>query len=105
MMSESGKGITSWCRVVIGAALLIFLTAGQVAPAAARGWRGGLDQRIAQADQARISSEQAASIAGTTTKGRVLDVTYANGVYRVRVLQDDGRVRTVRVDANTGRVI
>ena len=51
---------------------------------------------------------QAASIASATTGGRVLDVRPQEGdsssAYRVRLLLDPGRVRTVIVDADSGLI-
>jgi uncharacterized membrane protein YkoI len=60
--------------------------------------------QVAQLQAASISSDQAAAIARSATGGRVLDVALANGLYMVRVLLSDGRVRTVRIDALTGAI-
>ena len=61
-------------------------------------------QRI-QVAQAEISADRAASAARQATGGRVLKVERKGGVYQVRVLLDGERVRNVRVDARTGRVL
>lgn len=54
-----------------------------------------------------VSKDEAAALARQTTGGRVLDIQTQdrNGktVYRVKVLRD-GRVRFVRVDAQSGNV-
>lgn len=77
-------------------------------PAAAREPRGGW--RVAQeparnADAVSISREQAAAIARDATGGRVLSVELQGGrTWRVKVLLDGKRVRTVRVDARSGAV-
>ena len=53
-------------------------------------------------------AQQAASIARATTGGRVLDVRPQQGdsgnAYRVRLLLDPGRVRTIIVDADSGLI-
>ncbi len=54
-----------------------------------------------------ISRDRAADIARTRTGGRVLRVDLRNGDrpwYRVRVLIDGEHVRTVAVDARSGRL-
>lgn len=56
-----------------------------------------------------ISSSDAADAVQQRFGGRVLKVeTSREGsgtVYRVKILQDDGRIRTVSVDAQSGRII
>lgn len=58
--------------------------------------------------QARVSQDQAAAMARTATGGRILAVTTkgrdGQWVHYVKVLLANGRVRVVRVDANTGQV-
>lgn len=54
---------------------------------------------------AEISSDGAASIARKSTGGRVLKVQRKGDVYQVRVLLDGERVRNVKVDARSGRVL
>ncbi|MEZ5584964.1 MAG: hypothetical protein R3F37_21320 [Candidatus Competibacteraceae bacterium] len=54
-----------------------------------------------------VSSDQAASAVRSATGGKVLGVRggkRGGGSYSVRVLLPDGRVRTLSVDAQTGRV-
>lgn len=74
--------------------------------------------RAEPANRARLGSQssgpvpaeamQAASIASATTGGRVLDVRPLQDdsptAYRVRLLIDPGRVRTVIVDADSGLI-
>jgi len=58
---------------------------------------------------ASVSSSQAAEAVRARFGGRVLNVDQRerNGqvVYRVKILQDNGRLRTVLVDANSGRIL
>ena len=54
---------------------------------------------------AEISSDGAASIARKSTGGRVLKVQRKGDVYQVRVLLDGERVRNVKVDARSGKVL
>jgi len=74
-------------------------------PAAAR----GETVRLVQRDEGRlISRDRAAEIARAQTGGRVLDVDLRrNGSpwYRVKVLIDGRKVRSIRIDARTGRVL
>jgi uncharacterized membrane protein YkoI len=54
-----------------------------------------------------ISADRAAAIARRATGGRVLSVNLSRGaqpVYRVKILMDSRRVRTVTVDARTGNL-
>ena len=51
-----------------------------------------------------ISRERAASIAADATGGRVLSASRKGNTYLVKVLLDGERIRTVRVDARTGKV-
>ena len=55
--------------------------------------------------QAEISADRAAAIARDATGGRVLKVQRKGKVYQVRVLLDGERVRNVKVDARSGRVL
>jgi len=63
--------------------------------------------RVAQADE-RISLAEATRMVQQRYGGQVLraEAKRDNGrtVYRIRVLTEDGRVRTVHVDAATGRM-
>ena len=51
-----------------------------------------------------ISRDKAASIAKDATGGRVLSVERKGKNYRVKVLLKGERVRTVRIDARTGKL-
>ena len=54
-----------------------------------------------------ISADRAAAIARSATGGRVLSVNLSRGarpVYRVKIIMDSRRVRTVTVDARTGNL-
>ncbi|MBU1312017.1 PepSY domain-containing protein [Rheinheimera muenzenbergensis] len=63
---------------------------------------------IAQArndDAAKIvSREQAAALAQQHYPGKIVKVQVQQQYYRIRVLQADGRVVTVLVDGQTGRI-
>lgn len=54
--------------------------------------------------RAAISRDEAAAIARSKTGGRVLNVKRRGGSYRVRILLDGKRVRTVGVNARSGAV-
>lgn len=93
------RGRTGW----IVAVALAVLTLGTI-PTAAAADMGGV--RFVQRDDL-ISRDRAAAIARSQTGGRVLRVEMRNGDrpwYRVRVLIDGERVRTVAVDARSGRL-
>jgi uncharacterized membrane protein YkoI len=68
-------------------------------PAAADRGRGGNNG----SDNDGISAEQAAAVVSRTYGGRVVSVKPEGGngqrVYKVRVLLDGGRVKTVQVDS------
>jgi uncharacterized membrane protein YkoI len=51
-----------------------------------------------------ISRDRAADIARKATGGRVLSVELKGGTYRVKMLLGGERVRTVRIDARTGKL-
>ncbi|MCC5867370.1 MAG: PepSY domain-containing protein [Gammaproteobacteria bacterium] len=63
---------------------------------------------VAQAYSENVSLDQAVRMVRERTGGRVLraETRRQNGrsVHRIRVLSDDGRVRTYAVDAETGRI-
>ncbi len=70
----------------------------------AAGW-----QTLVAAQGAMISESAAAASAQRAVKGRVLSVQLSDAggqpVYRVKILTDDGRVRMVVVNAQTGAVM
>lgn len=55
-------------------------------------------------DKAQISREQAAALAQQRYPGKIVKVQTEQQRYRIRVLQADGRVVTVLVDGQSGRV-
>jgi uncharacterized membrane protein YkoI len=83
-----------WPAIVLGAALA---AAAGVAPDEPRAW---------VLAQAAMSLERAVQIAETRFKARVVraDTQREGGhvVYRLRMLSPDGRVFSVRIDAQTG---
>ena len=51
-----------------------------------------------------ISKQQAVSIAKQAHPGRILAVKLKSTTYKVKTLSDDGRVRFIYIDANTGKI-
>lgn len=67
--------------------------------------------RLAQSEansEARISASQAAAIVQKHYGGKVLNIQAkqksGHMIYRIKILQDNGRIRTVGVDARTGKL-
>jgi uncharacterized membrane protein YkoI len=88
-------------------ALLLAVLAGSLLPGAIRAAPPFGQPLIAEPPSASISRDEAAAIAQARTGGRVLSVDLENGGrpwYRVKVLIAGERVRTVGVDARTGRL-
>jgi len=52
-----------------------------------------------------VSKQQAVSIAQQHYPGRVLAVKLQDKVYLVKTLSDEGEVRIISVDAETGKII
>ena len=67
-----------------------------------RAWIGGGPPRDRPED---VGPDRAAASAGRVTGGRVLGIGGEPPEYRVKVLTDGGRVRTIRIDARTGKVL
>ncbi|MCW8936087.1 MAG: PepSY domain-containing protein [Gammaproteobacteria bacterium] len=57
------------------------------------------------ADKQVISKQQAVSIALQQHPGRVLSVKHNGNVYRVKILNASGEVRSISVDANSGKTV
>lgn len=55
--------------------------------------------------QADIGPDAAAATVREATGGRVLKVRRGKGIYRVKVLLPGGRVRTISVHGQTGKVL
>lgn len=51
-----------------------------------------------------ISKQQAVNIATQKHPGRVLGVKRKNNIYRVKTLSKKGKVRIVKVDADSGKI-
>lgn len=90
---------------VVGLALCAIL--GGVSTAAET-QNGAVLQFVAADDGRDIGPDAAAAAARNATGGQVLGVQSSGRggkpVYRVKVLEKDGRVRVLRVDGRTGRV-
>ena len=63
----------------------------------------------AQADSADIGSDKAVEIARKQASGRVLDVqrkgATGSAAYEVKILQDDGHVKTIKIGAQDGATL
>ena len=57
------------------------------------------------ADKQVISKQQAVSIAQQQHPGRVLSVKHSGNVYRVKILNASGEVRSISIDVNSGKVV
>lgn len=57
-----------------------------------------------QGQRKKISSSQAASIVKAQFGGKILKVKGTSSGYRVKVLKSDGRISSVFVDGQTGRI-
>jgi len=57
-----------------------------------------------QGQRKKISSSQAASIVKAQYGGKILKVKGTSSGYRVKVLKGDGRISSVFVDGQTGRI-
>lgn len=57
------------------------------------------------ADNQAISKQQAVSIAQQQHPGRVLSVKHSGNVYRVKILNASGEVRSISIDVNSGKVV
>lgn len=93
------RGGTGW---MVAAALAVTM----IGPIPGAGAASMDSVQLAQRDDL-ISRDRAADIARSETGGRVLRVDLRNGDrpwYRVRVLIDGEHVRTVAVDARSGRL-
>ncbi len=55
-------------------------------------------------DSKAVSREQAAALAQQHYPGKIVKVQVQQHYYRIRVLQADGRVVTVLVDGQSGRI-
>lgn len=52
-----------------------------------------------------VSKQQAAGIALQFAPGRVLKVTFKDGIYRVKIISKSGDVVSVFVDGQTGEIL
>ncbi len=53
---------------------------------------------------ANISEQQAVSIAQQVQSGRVLGVKQKKNTYWVKLLQDNGEVKIIQIDMQTGKI-
>ncbi len=56
------------------------------------------------ASPAGISKQEAANIATQQHPGRVLAVKKKANVYRVKIINDEGKVRIIAIDVNSGKI-
>jgi hypothetical protein len=80
-------------RSLLAAALTIALTLTGAPAFADRNHGGG------STDNGGLSAEQAASVVSRAYGGRVVSVKQEGNTYKVRVLLEGGRVKTVQVDS------
>lgn len=100
------KALT-FCRSLFVALFLAGLVAFNPAQAA-----GDRNQHLVQSggqQAAQISKDQAVDIVRSRFSGKVLGASKRSSggrpVYHVKILTDDGRVRTVKVDGVSGRIL
>ena len=67
-------------------------------------WQSPVMANNQQHHQKTISKEQATQLAQQRYPGKILKVQADRQIYRIRVLQADGRIINVTVDGRTGRV-
>jgi len=115
-LTVTTKNGRRWMRPGAIALLAAVALLADIAPAAARPKAGWLFAQLqAQVDplpgafpaqRGGISLAQATAIATGRFQGRVVRAETVNRgdrvVHEIRILGDDGRVRTVRIDAQTG---
>lgn len=90
-------------RILFAFPLVILFAGHADADRGDRGDRGG----NAREEQSLISRDRAAAVARSATGGRVLDVRLERGgkpTYRVKMLLDGNRVRSIGVDARSGAI-
>ena len=87
------------------AAMLVLTATLSLAAASVDAGQHKRQSNGASSSAAMISPDRAAAVARGATGGRVLKVDRKGNVYRVRLLLDGQRVRNVKVDARTGRLL
>lgn len=94
-------------RLVGVLALLLVLNSAQAVPLLNGGQRGRLpapNLSSPQLQQRSLDIDEAIAIAERRYDGRAVSARHiGNGVYRVRILQDDGKVKTVTIRGGGGR--
>ena len=102
-------------RILPAALLLAVLCGLGVSAPAQADWRDALKERIsdsvrdARTQQAgdrdlRVSLDDAVRRVRKRADGKVIKAQTRGGVHHIKVLRDDGRVRTYRVDGQTGDI-
>lgn len=87
-------------------ALLLVLNSAQAVPLLNGGQRGRLPAPNLSSPQLQrsLDIDEAIAIAERRYDGRAVGARHiGNGVYRVRILQDDGKVKTVTIRGDGGR--
>ncbi|HJP04046.1 MAG: PepSY domain-containing protein [Gammaproteobacteria bacterium] len=90
----------SWLLLIV--ALTVSLASMPLNAGSGSARSANKDRFIARPES--ISRDEAASIAKEATGGRILSVERKGNSYRVKVLLKRERVRTVRIDARTGKL-
>ncbi len=101
-MIHERPGVAALIALILTVSLLPAPVAAK--PPAHRGsWLVAQDRK-ARDEPVQISRDQAAAIARGLTGGRVLSVELKGNRYRIKVLVNGERVRTLSIDARTGAV-
>lgn len=101
-MIHERPGVAALVALILTVSLLPVPAAAKP-PAHRGGWLVAQDKK-AKDGPVQISRDQAAAIARSLTGGRVLSVKLKGNRYRIKVLVNGERVRTLSIDARTGAV-
>ncbi|TQV68265.1 peptidase M4 [Exilibacterium tricleocarpae] len=103
------RNTTATPRFLTLALALLLALGGLVGPTSAAAKSGDYLRKDLRKEQQAISQSRAAALVKQRFGGKVLKVQRKQSgdrlVYRVKLLQDSGRVRQVTVDARTGAII
>ncbi len=100
--NERWHAVTRRRLVKVAAGLMALVLAAALAVPAASAAPRDKERPAREAATAAASPDRAAARARQLTGGRVLGVQGTGPVYRVRVLEAGGRVRTIDIDTRNG---
>lgn len=96
------------CTQLLSALLLLIVAAGPGVALTHAQSAASTSSQSARTASAQISAADAAEIVRRQHGGRVMGVQTRQRdgrvVYQVRILQDDGRMRTINVDGHSGKI-